>query len=115
MSTALGSIPPILEVFEDLAAGVGARCARDPSARMGARAAEVEARDGRPVLGVAEDRPHGEELVECCLAVEEVAAGHAELRLDVDGREDLPRQNETLEARSIVGKNPLDVVAEFLA
>ena len=46
----------------------------DTAARVGARSAQVKAGKRHPVIGMAEHRPGGEELVQAHLAVENIAA-----------------------------------------
>ena len=64
-------------MLEDFAGGVVAGGAGDAVAGMRAVAAEVEAFHGRGVARPAEERAHGENLVEGQFAVERVAAGEA--------------------------------------
>ena len=61
--------------------GVVPRRPGDAAARMRARAAQIEARDRHAVVGKAEHRSRREQLIECQCAVENVAAGQAELAL----------------------------------
>src|SRR5688572_5146999 len=78
-----------LRVADDLAGAVATVGAADAAARMGAGAAQVEAVDRRPVVGVAAHRAQREELVEGHVAVQGVPAGDAEQALEVDRAEHL--------------------------
>ncbi len=82
----------LVTLFKSLRISRAAFCpdpAGDAAARVRARAAQVESRDGRAVPGPTEDRAHREELIERRLAVEDVAAGQAVGRLEVERRDDL--------------------------
>src|SRR5436305_2486235 len=91
-----------LQVREDLASGVLPRLPGDPAAGMRARATEIEAVDGEPVPGAAEERPPQEPLVERLLAVERVAAREAIVTLEVERRDHLAGDDARGEARGEV-------------
>ncbi len=76
--------------------------AGDPATRMCARAAQVESRDRRAVLGAAEDRPHREELIERWLAVQDVAPGQPVGRLEIARRDDLLMDDEPFDTRRVL-------------
>src|SRR5207244_12871427 len=63
------------QVADNFAGGVGAGGAGEAVAGMGAGTAEKKATDGCLVARPIENRAHGEKLIECELAVENVAAG----------------------------------------
>ena len=85
-----------------------------PAARVRAGAAEVEALDRRAVLRVARDRPHEEELLEVQVAVEDVALGQAVGALEVERRQDLPRDDGAGHVGRVFADLPDDPVAEQL-
>ena len=64
-------------------------------ARVRARAAKVEPGDRSAVARPAEQRAHGEELVERQLAVEDVAAGQAVSLFQIQRRDDLAVEDKT--------------------
>src|SRR3954467_3036433 len=80
--------------FEDFARGVLPRRAGQPVAGMGAGPAKIEAVDRRRVIGPAEGRAHGEELIERQFAMINVAAAEAVDLLEVERRDDLPLLDE---------------------
>jgi hypothetical protein len=61
---------------------------------MGAGAAQVEAGQRHPVIGMSEQRPGREELVEAHAAVEDVAADQAEAALEVERRQRQPANTD---------------------
>src|SRR5258707_6786321 len=75
-------------------------CSGDAAAGVRARGAEVEAFHGRAVVGVAENRAGGKELVERQRSVKDVAPDHAEIALEIERREDLAREDARLEVRA---------------
>src|SRR5437764_13077594 len=80
----------LFNVLQNFPARVRARSAGDAAAGVRARAAEVEAAQGRAVLRPADEGAEGVELVERHLAVERVAARKAVLAFEVCGRDDRP-------------------------
>src|SRR5262249_24973502 len=95
----------------DLAARVGARCAGDAAAWMGPCAAEVEPRDRAPVLRAAQEGTKREQLVERRLAVEQMPAGQAVVRLQVDRRENLLAYDEPGQVGRVGGQGLDDALA----
>ena len=81
--------------------GVLAGSAGDAAAWMCARAAQVECRDRRAVLGTAKDRAHREQLVERRLAVQDVASGEPVGGLEIARRDDLPMDDEPFDVRCV--------------
>src|SRR2546423_1734348 len=79
----LFSRPRPLEVLNDLARSVAAVDAADATTGMGARAAEIEILDRRPVIRVAGHGPPAEELIEREVAMHDVAADQSVLLLHV--------------------------------
>src|ERR1700686_3356918 len=77
------------EVADDFAGGVGAACAGQAVAGMRAGAAKKKAADGRFVARPIENGTHGEKLIECELAMENVAAGEAVGSFEIKWRDDL--------------------------
>ena len=73
----------LLPVLEELARGVRAGSAHDPAAGVRTRAAQIERANRCPVLGPTRHGPQEEELIGTHLAVEDVAARHAVLFLEV--------------------------------
>src|SRR6185437_14573993 len=92
------SEPPV-SILEDLARGIAPRQAGDAAAWVGARAAQIKARNRHPVIGVAVDGPHREELVERKRPVEDVATDEAELALEVERRERAPAEHTRRKSR----------------
>src|SRR6267154_5874338 len=76
-------------------------CSGDAAAGVRARGAEVEAFHGRAVVGVAENRAGGKELVERQRSVKDVTPDHAEIALEIERREDLAREDARLEVRGV--------------
>ena len=89
-------------LFEHFPRGVPARRAHDAAAGVGGRAAQVEALDGRAVVGVADDGAEQEELVQRHRALEDVAAGQVEGLLQVERRQHLPGDDRLLEVRRVL-------------
>ena len=58
--------------------------ASDPTARMGARSAQIETGNGRPVLGPAGYRAHEEKLIQYQVTVEDIALGQAVGTLEIE-------------------------------
>ena len=81
---------------------------------MGARAAEVESGDGRPVSGTAENRSHGKELIERRLAVQDVTAGESIRRFEIARRDHLLMNDETLDARRVPRQGADDVLPQVV-
>ncbi len=75
--------------------------AGDAAAGMGARAAQIKARQWHAIVGMAEHRPVREELVQAHLAVEDVAAGQAEAAFKIERRQSHPAGHRSGEAGGI--------------
>src|SRR5690349_1581707 len=82
---------------------------------MRAGAAEVEARDRRPVPRPSQDGAHREELVEGRLAVEDLAAPDAELLFEIDGRKNAAREDEFAEPGRVRLESLFDDLSQLLA
>src|SRR6185436_15635625 len=85
----------------DLARGVLPRRSGEAVARMRARTAEIEPFDRRGVVGPAQRRPHGEQLVERELAMMNMAAGEAVDLFEVEWCDDLPLLDQRGDARRV--------------
>jgi hypothetical protein len=72
---------------QNLAGGIASRDPHDPSSRMAASAAQIQACEWRLVLGCAGDRPHHQELIESEIRVMPMPAGDTELPLNIDRRQ----------------------------
>src|SRR5947209_3512715 len=83
----------LFNVLQNFPARVRAGRAGDAAAGVRARAAEVEAAQGRAVLRPADEGAEGVELVERHLAVERVAAGESVLAFEVCRRDDLAAED----------------------
>src|SRR5689334_25083664 len=92
----------LLQVLEDLAGRVGGRSAGDAASRVRPCAAHVEAGERPAVAAPAQERTGQEELVQGGLAVEGVAAGQPVRLLEDGGRQHLPVQDVTAEARGVL-------------
>ena len=82
---------------------------------MGAGAAMVEAGEGAAVVGVAEHRAGGEQLVERQRAVEDVAADEPEDAFEVERRERLAGDDAVLEAGGVALDGGDHEVGDLLA
>src|SRR5215472_16531711 len=102
----VGTAPGSGRVPEDLPRGVVAARAHDAAAGMSGGAAQVEAADGRAVVGVAGKGTPEEELVQRHRSLEDVAAGEAEAMLDVPRGQDVPGDDGTAEVRRVVVHDP---------
>src|ERR1700733_15142936 len=95
-----GSSPfhaPAPEVGDDFARGIVAGCSGHAAARMRARSAHVQPRQGSAIVAVAQHRPCREHLVQAQGAVENVAADQPEGALEVERAHDLPSEHRSLE------------------
>ncbi len=101
--------------MDDFAGGVGAGCAGEAVAGMRAGAAEEKAADGRFVASPIENGAHGEKLVEGEFAMENVAAGEAVDRFEVERSDDLHVLHEAGKIGRVLGESFDDGVAEIFA
>ena len=53
----------------------------DPTARMRSRAAKIKSLDGHAIIAVPQDRPCGKQLIQCQMAVHDIAGREAEYPL----------------------------------
>src|SRR5690242_21821498 len=90
---------PASRIAQNLRCRIASRYPGDAAAGMRARAAQIQTGDRHPVVGVAEHRPSGEELVERERAVEDVAAGQAELAFEVERRQHTSPEHAAREVR----------------
>src|SRR6187402_3309016 len=81
-ATFQSSLQVLQDIGKDLAHRVPAGGASDAAARMRAGAAQVQSSDWSAILRAAEHRPHGEQLVERLLAMEDMAARKAVSRFE---------------------------------
>src|SRR2546426_1197311 len=70
-------------VLKDFSGGVVTARAHHPAAGMGGCAAEIEPFDGRPIVGIARQRPHEAQAGEGHGTLHDVAAGQAKGRFEV--------------------------------
>src|SRR2546429_4492871 len=82
---------------------------------MRAGAAKKKAADRRFVARPIENGTHGEKLIECELAVKNVAAGEAVGGFEILGGDDLDAFNQAGKIGRVRGESLDDGVAEFLA
>src|SRR5439155_15368157 len=92
-----------------------ARAAHDPAAGVRSRAALPVAADRRAVLRPTRHRPQEEELLQCQLALEDVALGEARDALDVGRRQHLAVQDQRLDVGRVAAQGLHHGVAERLA
>src|SRR5215472_2823867 len=102
----VGTAPGSGRVPEDLPRGVVAARAHDAAAGMSGGAAQVEAADGRAVVGVAGEGAPEEELIRRHRSLEDVAAGESEALLDVPRGEHLPGDDRAAEVRRVIVHGP---------
>src|SRR5439155_17025885 len=95
--------------------GVIARSARDSSTGVGTGSAEVQPVDWSSVPRPTRDGSKDEGLVQGHLPVVDVAFRQAEPLLQVDRREDLPVEDQALQAGYVLLENGCRAVGEFLA
>ena len=100
------------EGFEDLTGGVEAGGAGEADSGMSAGAAEEESADGRLIAGEAEERAHGEKLVEREFAVGNVAAGEAVVGFEVERSDDAASEDFGGKVGRIFGEGVNDCVGE---
>src|SRR3990172_1149956 len=103
------------EILEDLVGGVVARRPGDATARMRARAAQIEAAHRRPVARPAGNRTHEEELLQHQVAVEDVPLRQAVGALEIERRQDLPGLDRARNVRRGARDRLHDPVAQELA
>src|SRR5258706_7152651 len=92
------------EVADDFAGGIGAASAGQAVAGMRAGAARKKAADGRFVARPIENGTHGEKLIECELAMKNVAAGEAVGSFEIKRRDDLHVFDEIGQIRRVSGQ-----------
>src|SRR5258706_1793996 len=92
------------EVADDFAGGIGAASAGQAVAGMRAGAAKKKAADGRFVARPIENGTHGEKLIECELAMKNVAAGEAVGSFEIKRRDDLHVFDEIGQIRRVSGQ-----------
>src|SRR5438128_11072483 len=102
-------------VLQNLSGGVIARGAGDPSTGMGTGSAEIQAFDRRPVAGPTWHGAEDEGLVQRHLAVIDVPFRQTEPLLQIDGSEDLPAEDQSLQAGHVVLEDGRDTLGEFFA
>ena len=100
------------EVVDDFFGGVRTAGAGESVARMRAGAAEEEPADRGFVARPVENGAHGEELVECEFAVEDVAAGEAVDGFEIARRDDLHRFDDLAEVGRMDRERFEDVFGE---
>ena len=104
-----------MDGFDDLAGGVEAGGAGEGDSRMGAGAAEEKSANGSGVAGEAEERAHGEKLVEGEFAVRDVAAGEAVGFFEVEGGDDAAGDDFRGQIGRVLGEGFDDGVGEGVA
>src|SRR5256712_5737697 len=109
-----GSPPTSRPIFQDFPCGVQARSSGDSPAGMGAGAAQIQPIDRGPVPRPPRDGPKEEGLVQRHLPVIDVALREPEPGLEVEGREDLTIQHQSLEPGDEVREDRDDPVGELL-
>src|SRR5215204_4503212 len=87
---------------QDLAGGIEPRRAHHPAAGMGCGAAQIEARNRRPVARVARHRTEREELAGSHRALEDVAAREIEDAFEVRRRQHLAVEDRALEVGRVL-------------
>src|ERR1700694_4420166 len=103
------------EVANDLAGGVGAACAGQAVAGMRAGTAKKKAADGRFVASPIENGTHCEKLIECELAVKNVAASKAVGSFEIKWRDDLHVFDEIGQIRRVSGQGFDNSVSQVVA
>src|SRR3982074_115661 len=83
---------------QDYARGVVAGGAGDAAAGMRAGAAMVEALQGAPIVGMAEDRARREQLVQRQRTMKNIAAEQPELAFQIERRQNLPPHDRSCKA-----------------
>lgn len=101
--------------FEDLAGGVEAGGAGEGDSGMRSTAAEEKSANGRAIASAAQQRTHGEKLVEGEFAVSDVAAGEAVFLFEVEGSDDAAGEDFRREIRRVFGESFDDDVGERVA
>ena len=84
---------------ENLLGGERAGAAIEAGARTCARSARIQCADWRPVPRPSEQRPRAEQLIDRELAAKRMAARQALRPLEVERRDDVPREHDLLEPR----------------
>src|SRR5947208_8938234 len=104
-----------LPVLQNLPRRVTPRGPRQTRARVTAGPAKVKSLARRSVARPAEQRPHGEELVERRLPVVDVPARERVSLLEVERRDHLPVEDEAGKTRSIFGQGLDHRIAQSVA
>jgi hypothetical protein len=91
-----------LHILQHFACGIRAVQSCDATARMRARAAQIESAQRRPVLGPSKQRSEGEELIERLLTVVDVSARQPIRLFEIDWRQYLFRENQLAEAGCVL-------------
>src|SRR3990167_9169951 len=94
---------------------VDARSPCEAGAGMRSRAAQKKTADRRAVLTEPQERPHGEELIERELAMENLAAGQPPAALEVERRQDLARDDTRLQRGRVLLERRHHGIAQALA
>src|SRR5579875_3982003 len=103
------------EIGQHRQRAVSARRAEDAAARPGARPAEIEPLHRRLVARPAGYRSEGEHLIRRNLAMEDVAAGDADVLFDVRRSENLHVLDGVPDVRRVLGEGVDDVLADLVA
>src|SRR5256885_5080517 len=91
-----------LEAFQNLARGVGSRSPGQSCSRMGSATAKIEIFNRRFVTSPIQQRTHGEELVQREIAVKDLPTRKPVLLFQVEGRDDLVREDQLRQIRRIL-------------
>src|SRR5256885_15210325 len=106
------------QILEDLARGVAAIDAANPTTGMSAGATHEEILDRRPVIGIAGNRPPRKELVQRQVAVHDVAAHESVFLLHVIRPEDLSvldRTRQVVRETFVAGDHSVGVRLQLVA
>ena len=103
------------EGFEDLAGGVEGGGSGEAGAGVGAGAAKEKAANGGAVTRPADERAHGEELVEGEFAVGDVTAGEAVVLFEIERRDDARGEDFRREVGRVFGEGLDDGIGESVA
>ena len=109
---ALASNPSSPQVLDDLAGCVVARCTGDAASRVGARTAQVKARERQTVIGVPKDGAQRIELVEAELAVEQIAVDQPEALFQIKRAQHLAGNDTAGEVWCVLGYGRDDSIGE---
>jgi len=103
------------KVADDFAGGVCPGGACQAVAGMRAGAAKKKSADGRFVTRPIQNGTHGEKLIECELAVKNVASGKAVGSFEIKRRDDLHGFDEIGQIRRVSGQGLDNGVAQLVA